>query len=85
MRSHYPTDLSDNKWEMIRHFFNKRPRREGRPYTQSKREIVNAIFYVLRSGCAWDYYPMIFLADTQYITISETGRCEEYGKRSMLS
>ena len=60
MRSNYPTDLSDKEWEMIRHFFNKRPHRGGLPYTHSKREIVNAIFYVLRSGCAWRLLPHDF-------------------------
>ena len=58
MRSHYPTDLSDKEWEMIRHFFNKRPRRGGRPYTHSK--IVNAIFYVLRSRRSWRLLPHDF-------------------------
>ncbi|MBI3258987.1 MAG: transposase [Ignavibacteriae bacterium] len=60
MRKSYPTDLSDNEWRLIRSFFKKRPRRGGRPYTLSKREIVNAIFYILRSGCAWRLLPHDF-------------------------
>lgn len=60
MRKRYPTDLSDNEWKMIRSFFKKRPCRGGRHYTLSKREIVNSIFYVLRSGCAWRLLPHDF-------------------------
>lgn len=60
MDKNYPTDLTDNEWSMIQHFFNKRPHRGGRPYVHSKRHIVNAIFYVLRSGCAWRLLPRDF-------------------------
>lgn len=56
----YPTDLSDKEWKMIEGFFRKRQHRGGRPYTHSKREIVNAIFYVLRAGCAWRLLPHDF-------------------------
>lgn len=60
MRKSYPTDLSDYEWKLIRPFFKKRPRRGGRRYTHSKREIVNAIFYILRSGCSWRLLPHDF-------------------------
>lgn len=60
MRKSYPTDLSDNEWRLIRPFFRKRSHRGGRRYTLNKREIVNAIFYVLRSGCAWRLLPHDF-------------------------
>jgi len=56
----YPTNLSDKEWKMIEGFFRKRPHRGGRPFTHSKREIVNAILYVLRSGCAWRLLPNDF-------------------------
>lgn len=60
MVKHYPTDLKDNEWNMIQFFFKKRPHRGGRPYIHSKRKIVDAIFYVLRSGCAWRLLPHDF-------------------------
>jgi len=60
MEKNYPTDLTDNEWKTIQHFFNKRPHRGGRPYVYSKRGIVNAIFYILRSGCAWRLLPHDF-------------------------
>jgi putative transposase len=60
MEQNYPTDLTDAEWKMIRHFFNKRPHRGGRPCVYSKRDVVNAVFYVLRSGCAWRLLPRDF-------------------------
>jgi putative transposase len=60
MHKQYPTDLTDNEWEMIQHFFKKRSHRGGHPYIHSKRDIVDAIFYVLRSGCAWRLLPHDF-------------------------
>ncbi len=60
MEKNYPTDLTDAEWKMIQHFFYKRPHRGGRPYVYNKRAIVNAIFYILRSGCAWRLLPRDF-------------------------
>jgi putative transposase len=46
MRRAYITDLSDTEWAYLE--------AHGRPRIQhSPREILNAVFYVLRSGCAW--------------------------------
>jgi transposase len=45
----YPTDLSDLEWEFIRKSFENNNLR-GRPSKHSRREIVNAARYVLRTG-----------------------------------
>jgi putative transposase len=52
MRKRYPTDLSDAEWECIEPHLPT-PRAPGRPRTHSLREILDAIFYMVRSGCAW--------------------------------
>ena len=57
MRKNYPTDLSDSQWAIIQRFLEDRADRRGRP---SKREIINAIFYILRGGCAWRLLPHDF-------------------------
>jgi putative transposase len=55
----YPSDLTDQQWEAIKsHIPIARP--GGRPRTRDVREIINAIFYVVRSGCAWRYLPEDF-------------------------
>lgn len=51
-RPSYPTDLSDKAWDMIKHLVPE-AKPGGRPEAYPKREILNAIFYVLRSGCSW--------------------------------
>jgi putative transposase len=59
MRKPYPTDLSDKEWKYIEPHM-PRPKGHGRPRIHSLREIVNAIFYVLRSGCQWRLLPHDF-------------------------
>ncbi len=55
-RQPYDTDLSDAEWERIRPLLPG-PCPRGRPLEVPRREIVNAILYVLRAGCAWRLLP----------------------------
>ena len=57
----YPTDLTDAQWQILEPFFRKRSRR-GRPVTYCRRWVVNAILYVVRSGCQWRMLPHDFPA-----------------------
>jgi putative transposase len=59
MRKRYPTDLSDAEWSYIEPHLPT-PRAPGRPRTHSLREILDAIFYIVRSGCAWRLLPHEF-------------------------
>src|SRR5450759_2902930 len=59
MNTTYPSDLSDDEWECLQHHLPYRPTC-GRPQTHSLREIWNAIFYFLRTGCPWRYLPSNF-------------------------
>ena len=53
----YPTDLSDAEWECLNlHLPAKRPR--GRPCGHPLRAILDAIFYLLRTGCPWRGRPL---------------------------
>jgi len=55
-RTPYPTDLTDAEWErLLAHLPPAKPR--GRPRKHSIREILDAIFYVVRAGCAWRMLP----------------------------
>jgi len=53
----YPSDLTDNQWEHIKDLFPVHARRRGRPRELDLRAVVNAIFYVLVTGCQWRYLP----------------------------
>jgi putative transposase len=59
MRKPYATDLSDAEWKYIEPHV-PRPKGHGRPRIHSPREILDAIFYVLRSGCQWRLLPHDF-------------------------
>jgi len=52
----YPSDLTDEEWALIDPLIPK-AREPGRPEKYSKRAILNAIFYLVRSGCAWRMLP----------------------------
>ena len=60
-RKPYPTDLTDAQWNLISGFFSVRPAGlTGRPREYSYREIVNALLYLLRTGCQWRNLPHEF-------------------------
>ena len=51
-----PSDLSDAEWEIINPLLPA-AKGCGHPRTVNKSEILNAIFYVHRSGCQWEILP----------------------------
>jgi len=57
----YPSDLTDVEWQRIEVVLPPaKGGRTGRPRKYPLREIWNAIFYQLRTGCAWRYLPHDF-------------------------
>lgn len=54
----YPSDLSDAEWSQLAPLLP--PAATGRPQTRDLREIVDGIFYVLRTGCQWRYLPATY-------------------------
>lgn len=55
----YPSDVSDAEWDVIAPLLPA-AKTGGRPQTTSLRTVVNAIFYVSRSGGAWRMLPKDF-------------------------
>jgi putative transposase len=55
----YPTDLSDDEWCCIRPHLPG-PTGQGRPRLHGLRTILDAVFYVLKSGCPWRLLPKDF-------------------------
>ncbi len=55
-RKPYPTDLTDAQWRRIEPLVPK-PKPGGRPAKCSRREIVNALFYMAANGCTWRSLP----------------------------
>lgn len=55
----YPSDLTDEEWDRIAPLMPK-PRRRGRPREVDFREVINAVRYLVRSGCGWRMLPINF-------------------------
>jgi len=51
----YPSSLTDHEWALVRDLFEVTG--PGRPPRHSRRTMVDAIAYVVRSGCAWRMLP----------------------------
>ena len=57
----YPSDLTDEEWQLLEPLFEEaEPYTTGRPRTHDLREIINAIFYLNKTGCQWRYLPKDF-------------------------
>lgn len=54
----YPSDLTDEQWALVEPLIPVYP--GGRPRARSMREVLNAIFYILRTGCQWRFLPKDF-------------------------
>ena len=55
----YPTDLSDDEWLCMGPHLPE-PTGQGRPRLHGLRAILDAVFYVLKSGCPWRLLPREF-------------------------
>jgi len=56
---HYPSDLTDDQWALIEPHIPPEPG-GGRPRKTAIREVLDAILYLLRTGCQWRYLPVDF-------------------------
>src|SRR5580704_13121455 len=59
MERQYPSDLTDDQWQFIEPLLPK-PSRVGRPRTVCRRRVIDAILYVVRTGCQWRQLPHDF-------------------------
>lgn len=58
-RARYPSDLTDAQWELVEPFVRGNPV-GPQPVVHSRREVLNAILYVSRTGVQWRYLPHDF-------------------------
>jgi putative transposase len=57
-RKRYTSDLSDEQWTMIQVLLPRQKR--GRPIEIDRREAVNGMLYVVKTGCQWENLPSEF-------------------------
>jgi putative transposase len=55
-RKAYKTDITDAQWQILEPLIPP-AKPGGHPRTVNMREVVNGIFYVLRTGCGWEMLP----------------------------
>jgi putative transposase len=55
-RRRYRTDLTDAQWQVLG-WLIPQPKPGGRPAVHQRRELLNAMLYWLRAGCAWRLLP----------------------------
>ncbi len=58
-RCAYPSDLADGEWAVLAPLVPP-PKPGGRSPTHSPRDLINALAYWLRAGCAWRLLPQDF-------------------------
>ena len=56
MRKRYPSDLTDEQWEIIRPLLPP-AQPGGRPRSVDLHEVVDTLLYQARTGCQWDMLP----------------------------
>ena len=75
--SNYSTNLTEKQWQVIKNIVE--PQERSRKHFL--REILNAIFYVNKSGCQWRMLPSDFAPWQTSITISVNGNRKEFGRK----
>jgi putative transposase len=55
-KTNYPTNLTDKQWRVIENILNGKDRKRQ----HSLREIFDAVFYLLQTGCQWRMLPKEF-------------------------
>jgi putative transposase len=55
----YPSDLTDDQWELLEPVFNA-PGKRGRKHANDLRTVVDAMLYIAQTGCQWRYLPQSF-------------------------
>lgn len=53
----HKSDMTDKQWQLIQPLLPLEHDGPGRPLELDMRQVVNAIFYVVRTGCQWEYLP----------------------------
>ena len=56
-RMQYPGELTDKEWDLIKPIIERTDSPRGRKSKYGKRVMINAIFYLIRSGCSWRLLP----------------------------
>ena len=73
-RGCYSSDLTDEQWVLVAPHIPS-ARSGGRPRTTDVRAVLDAILYLLRTGCQWRQFPRDFPPGRRCTATSEIGAC----------
>lgn len=83
----YGSDLTDHEWELLAPLLPP-PAETGRPRQWPMREIINALFYVLRGGCPWrmlpDHFPPHQTAYRWFVRFRDCGQWEKLNHHLLM-
>ncbi len=83
-RKAYPTDMDDTEWDLIKSMIPaERKRKRGKKREVDMREVINAIFYILRAGCSWRMMPHDLPAWQTVYSYFQLASAKGYGKKSI--
>lgn len=74
----YPSDVTDKQWKLIKGYFENG--NYGNRSKHEKRELVNAVFYLTRTGCQWRQLPNNFPPGKRYIAFLNAQKTKGFGK-----
>ena len=76
----YKSDLTEKEWEIIEPFFT-RAKKGKHLQKHGKRELVNAVRYIVKTGCQWELlpkdYPNYKTVNSFYVRARKSGLWEE--------
>ena len=76
----YPSDLNDQQWEIIKDHFNMGNYGKGRKHSQ--RLLVDAVFYVIKTGCQWRFcLKNTLLLGKLFIVFINELKTRDFGKK----
>ena len=79
-RKRYTSDLTDREWAILEPLIPP-AKHGGRPRSVNLREVLNAIFYVLKTGCQWANLPGDFPPSGTVFEYYNTWRKEKVWQR----
>jgi putative transposase len=59
-KKRYASDLTDEEWKIVKPLLLPKRKGRGRPIELDMREVLNAILYLVRTGCQWENLPKDF-------------------------
>ena len=81
--TNYASNLTDKEWILVEPFVKQG--KMGRPREIKTREVVNAVLYVIKTGCQWrGSYLQTFLTGIPFMTTIEIRSSTERGINSMI-